>query len=242
MLIIKLNATDSTNDYLKQLNKEKPLDNFTIVTTVSQTKGKGQMGAQWTSQPGKNLTFSLLYKPKKQFCTSIFDVNVTIAVSIIEALETFEIPKLNIKWPNDILAENKKIGGILIENSLKADATIDTIIGIGINVNQESFPDFIQASSLKKITGLEYDLEILLDKITNTIQQNLEEIDSQKEFFWKQYHQHLFKHNQPMAFENTSQEKFMGIIKNVSTDGKLQIQLEDDSIQSFGLKEIKMLY
>lgn len=242
MHIIKLNATESTNDYLKQINREKSLANFTIVSTVSQTNGKGQMGAQWNSEPGKNLTFSVLYKSVNNQTASIFDVNVTVAISIIQALESFEIPKLNIKWPNDILAENKKIGGILIENNLKADATIDTIIGIGINVNQEFFPDFVQAGSLKSITSKEFNLDELLEKIVSQIQTNLEQINSEKDNFWQQYHHFLFKRNQPIAFENPSQQKFMGIIKEVTTDGKLRVQLEDETIQSFGLKEIKMLY
>jgi BirA family transcriptional regulator, biotin operon repressor / biotin---[acetyl-CoA-carboxylase] ligase len=242
MLIIKLNATESTNDYLKQINREKKLENFTIVTAFSQTKGKGQMGAQWNSEPGKNLTFSVLYKSNENQITSIFDMNVAVAVSIIQALESFEIPKLNIKWPNDILAENKKIGGILIENNLKADATIATIIGIGINVNQEFFPDFVQAGSLKSITSKEYNLDELLEKIVSQIQSNLVQINSEKDYFWQQYHHYLFKRNQPMAFENTSRQKFMGIIKEVTTDGKLQVQLEDDAVQSFGIKEIKMLF
>ncbi|WNM18716.1 biotin--[acetyl-CoA-carboxylase] ligase [Flavobacterium capsici] len=242
MLVIKLNAIDSTNDYLKQLNKEKTLSDYTVVTTFSQTKGKGQMGSNWISEPGKNLTFSVLVKDSVTLQSSIFDCNVAVAVSVLEVLQSLKIPNLNIKWPNDILAESKKIGGILIENSIKADGMIDTVIGIGLNINQEDFSGLPSASSLKNIVEKDFDLEFLLEKIVNQLKSNLNKLPLRKEFFWEKYKSHLFKINQPMAFEDLNQNRFMGIITGVSSDGKLELVLEDDSCQTFGLKEIRMLY
>jgi BirA family biotin operon repressor/biotin-[acetyl-CoA-carboxylase] ligase len=242
MLIIKLNATESTNDYLKELNKHKTLENFTVVSTYQQTNGKGQMGAKWSSEGGKNLTFSVLYNSESNKIESIFDVNIAVSMAIIQVLETFKIPCLKIKWPNDILAENKKIAGILIENSIKSATAITSVIGIGINVNQEVFPEIIQASSLKNITHLEYDLDQLLQKIANKVVENLENLAVKKEQYWQLYHQYLFNRNVPMVFENQEKQRFMGIIKEVDFDGKLRVQLEDDTTESFGLKQIKMLY
>lgn len=242
MHIIKLNATSSTNDYLKQLHKEKTLDNYTIVTTLSQTQGKGQMGTQWVSQAGKNLTFSILVKNINTPQNTIFDYNVAVAVAILEVLQVLKIPNTCIKWPNDILAENKKAGGILIENSVKADGTIDSIVGIGLNINQEDFEALPTATSLKKVTNKNYNLELLLAQIVTQIVYNLTYLSEQKDFFWNKYRSHLFKINVPMAFENQKQHRFMGIIKDVTTDGKLCVMLEDDSIVSYGLKEVKLLY
>ncbi|MGV9004557.1 biotin--[acetyl-CoA-carboxylase] ligase [Flavobacterium sp.] len=242
MHIIKLSATDSTNDYLKQLHKEKSLDNYTIITTLSQTKGKGQMGTQWQSEIGKNLTFSILVKNISSNHATIFDYNVAVAVSIFEVLQALQIPNLNIKWPNDILAENKKIGGILIENSVKADGTIDSIIGIGLNVNQEDFSKLIVASSLKNVAHRTFDLDELLVKIVHQLQQNLSQLTTQAEVFWKTYTTHLFKLNVPMVFEDQIQNRFMGIIKGVTPEGKLMVILEDDSMQHFSLKEVRLLY
>lgn len=242
MLIIKLNAIDSTNDYLKQLNKEKTLDDYTVVTTFSQTRGKGQMGSNWISESGKNLTFSVLVKDSVTLQSSIFDCNVAVAVSVLEVLQSLKIPNLNIKWPNDILAENKKIGGILIENSVKSNGMINSVIGIGLNINQEDFSGLPSASSLKNIVKKDFDLDFLLEKIVNQLKSNLNKLSSQKESFWKKYISHLFKLNQPMAFEDLNQNRFMGIIIGVSSDGKLELVLEDDSSQAFGLKEIRMLY
>lgn len=242
MHIIKLSATDSTNDYLKQLHKEKSLDNYTIVTTLSQTNGKGQMGTHWVSQEGKNLTFSVLLKNISTIQNSIFDYNVAVAVSIVQVLQALELPNLNIKWPNDILSENKKVGGILIENSVKADGTIDSIIGIGLNVNQDDFSDLPMASSLKNVADKTFDLDELLLQLVYQIETNLNQISSHKETYWKIYIKYLFKINVPMAFEDQHQSRFMGIITGVTDEGKLSVMLEDDSTQYFTLKEIRLLY
>lgn len=242
MHIIKLSATDSTNDYLKQLHKEKSLNNYTVVTTLSQTQGKGQMGTQWVSESGKSLTFSVLVKNITAGNNSIFDYNVAVAVSIVHVLQALEIPNLNIKWPNDILAENKKLGGILIENSVKADGTIDSIIGIGLNVNQEDFSSLPLASSLKNVAHNTFDLDELLLQLVHQLESNLNQLSAQKQTFWKTYTQHLFKINIPMAFEDQKQNRFMGIITGVTSEGKLSVMLEDDSTQQYGLKEIKLLY
>jgi BirA family transcriptional regulator, biotin operon repressor / biotin---[acetyl-CoA-carboxylase] ligase len=242
MLIIKLNAIDSTNDYLKQLNREKNLDNFTVVSAVNQTKGKGQRGAEWVSEPGKNLTFSVLIKHPVDFQLPVFDYNVAVSVSILEVLQEIEIPKLNIKWPNDILADGKKIGGVLIENSLKSGGSIDSVIGIGLNVNQTDFALLPTATSMKNIVNSSFDLEALIGQLVKRLEINFANLPGHKERFWKFYLEHLFKINTPMAFENAAFERFMGIITGVTPEGKLSVLLDDDTIQFFGLKEIKMLY
>ena len=242
MHIIKLSATDSTNDYLKQLHKEKRLNDYTVVSALSQMQGKGQMGTQWSSESGKNLTFSVLVKNILVGQNTIFDFNVAVSVSILQILQSLQVPNLTIKWPNDILAENKKVGGILIENSLKADGSIDSITGIGLNVNQEDFAGLPLASSLKNVTNKNFDLDELLLQLVHQLQRNLSELSSEKVVFWNVYSTHLFKINTPMPFEDELKHRFMGIIKSVTNDGKLAVMLEDDSIRYFGLKELKMLY
>lgn len=242
MHIIKLSATDSTNDYLKQLHKENELNDYTVVTALSQMQGKGQMGTQWISESGKNLTFSVLVKNILVGQNTIFDFNVAVSVSIFQVLQAFQVPNLSIKWPNDILAENKKIGGILIENSLKPNGTIDSIIGIGLNVNQQDFKVLPLASSLKNITNTTFNLDELLLQLVHQLQKNISQLSTEKSVFWNVYSTHLFKINTPMPFEDEFQNRFMGIIKNVTNEGKLAVMLEDDSIRYFGLKEVKMLY
>jgi len=116
MKVIKLDAIDSTNEFLKGLSSKQQLENFTVVTAENQTKGKGQMGSVWDSEAGKNLTMSVFVKDSLSDVNQIFKLNIGVALAVIEALETFNIPNLMIKWPNDIMSYNFKIAGILIEN------------------------------------------------------------------------------------------------------------------------------
>lgn len=243
MSIIKLNAIDSTNDFLKDLTRNQLVDNFTTVVAQKQTKGKGQMGAAWESEGGKNLIMSILVKDILQNVDEIFHLNVAIALSVLQVLQDFKVPNLSVKWPNDIMSDHKKIGGILIENSFKSDTKIESIVGIGLNVNQKQFENLPKASSMAVITSTEFDLDILLNKIIFQIKKNCSWIlSNQSDKLWKEYHNHLFKINVPMAFEDANQNKFMGIIQGVSSEGRLQVILEDDSIKSYGIKEIQILF
>ena len=242
MPIIKLDAIDSTNDYLKQLSKESALENYTIVMANEQTKGKGQMGAKWVSEKGKNLTMSILVNEVSLKTENIFDLNIAVAVSVLNVLKNIEIPNITIKWPNDILSDSKKVAGILIENSLKPDSTFNAIVGIGLNLNQINFENLPQATSLTCITGATYDLEEIAVQLKNSLEENLQILTKNSLMLWQEYHQSLYKLNYPFAFEDKMGNRFMGIIKKVTRDGKLEMLLEDDSITHFEVKEIKMLH
>ncbi|MEZ4838707.1 biotin--[acetyl-CoA-carboxylase] ligase [Flavobacterium sp.] len=242
MHIIKLSAIDSTNDYLKQLISNQVVSNFTVVVTDSQNKGKGQMGSVWFSESGKNLTFSVLIKDLIIDVQQLFTLNIVISLAIITVFEKYRIPQLRVKWPNDIMSGNHKIGGILIENSFKSDGEVYSIVGIGLNINQMNFDTLPKASSLKLITGLDYNLANLLSELCQSIQQFVQRMYAQTDSIWDLYHQKLFKIGVPMAFEDKYGKKFMGIIQSVSKDGLLTILMEDDLQVSFAIKEVKMLY
>lgn len=242
MDIIKLSAINSTNDYLKELIAKQVVTNFTVVMSKSQTNGKGQMGSVWISESGKNLTFSVLIRDLIVDVKQLYTLNIVVSLAIISVLEKYKIPSVTIKWPNDIMSGNHKIGGILIENSFKSDGEVFSIVGIGLNINQMMFENVPNASSLKLKTGVDYDLDELLQEFCQSIKQFVLKITSQTDFIWNLYHQKLFKIGVPMAFENKKGEKFMGIIQHVSPEGLLNVLLEDDSIVAFGIKEIKMLY
>jgi len=242
MDIIKLSATNSTNDYLKELTAKRYVGNFTVVTTEDQTSGRGQRGAQWNTEPGKNLTFSVLVRDLLLEVRGIFNLNVAVAVSIVQALEVFNLPLLNIKWPNDILAGNKKVGGILIENSIKPGGEIFSVIGIGLNVNQKNFDGLAKASSLAVIGNRNFNKEEILLAILEKMKHNIARLmHNDTKSVWEKYHEKLYKINVPMPFERNGQ-KFMGIIKGVSYDGMLQVVLEDDSVAQYAIKEVQLLY
>lgn len=242
MQIIKLSAIDSTNDYLKQLSREKELDNFTIVVANEQTKGRGQMGSKWVSEVGKNLTFSVLVKNVMIANEKLFDWNIVVALAVLEVLERHEIQKVSIKWPNDIMADSKKVGGILIENVLKNGESFDSVVGIGLNLNQTNFEDLPKATSLKSLTNKNYDIFETAEEIVKKIEEKYQQLDKSMTVFWNKYHEKLFKMDKPLAFEDSKNNRFMGIIQGVTHDGKLQVMLEDDSITFFNIKEIQMLY
>ena len=243
MKLIKLNATDSTNDFLKQLAASQTLENFTVVSTSQQRKGRGQMGSEWISEAGKNLTFSVFLANALRNVESIYNLNIAVALSILEVLKKENIPELKIKWPNDIMSANKKVGGILIENAIKHSDEIQSIIGIGLNVNQQNYDGLPQATSLCLATGRFFDCNELLTKIVEQLKLNVELInESQGAALWKKYHQFLYKKDIPSAFEDNSGQKFMGIIKQVIANGQLEVMMEDDSLQYFNIKELKMLY
>lgn len=242
MKLIKLDAIDSTNEFLKAMSNKQDLENFTVVTAENQTKGKGQMGSEWSSEVGKNLIMSILIKDYLFDINQIFNLNIAVSLSVIETLESMNIPALSIKWPNDILSYNKKIGGILIENSIKSNGTILSIVGLGLNVNQTNFDNLPKASSLAAICERYFDKEELLIMIVENLENKLKEWNQKAIVFWGNYTDRLFKKGVPMAFSDQNNQNFMGIIQGVSAIGKLQILLEDDSIAEFDIKEIQMLY
>ena len=242
MTVIKLDAIDSTNDYLKRLSKETELDNYTVVIANEQTNGKGQMGAKWVSEKGKNLTMSMLIKDFSSRDNTIFTLNIIAALSVVDVLNTFNIPNISIKWPNDIMSDSKKVAGILIENSLKSEVSFTSVIGVGLNLNQTSFIEFPQATSLSLITSNEYEPEQIAILLKESIKERILVMTKNAEFLWKTYHENLYKLNYPSAFEDQMGNRFMGIIKRVNNDGKLEVLHEDDSMVQYEVKEIKLLY
>ncbi|MEZ7498781.1 biotin--[acetyl-CoA-carboxylase] ligase [Flavobacterium sp. Arc3] len=242
MKLIKLGAIDSTNEFLKGLSNRQELDNFTVVIAEKQTKGKGQMGSVWDSEEGKNLILSVFIKDPLLNVNHIYNLNIAVAVSVVNVLESYNIPELSIKWPNDIMSYNFKIGGILIENSLKSDGAVSSVVGLGLNINQTNFENLPKASSLAVICKSQFDKEQLLFDIIEKMKQNIVLVQKQPEALWIKYTERLFKKGVPMPFKDNYDKKFMGIIQGVSAIGKLQVLLEDDSICEYGIKEIQILY
>jgi BirA family biotin operon repressor/biotin-[acetyl-CoA-carboxylase] ligase len=242
MKLIKLDAIDSTNDFLKGLSTTEELENFTVVTAENQTKGRGQMGAVWNSEKSKNLIMSVFVKDLLVGAEEIYNFNIATALALIQVLKTFNISNLSIKWPNDIMSANFKIAGILIENSFKSDGSISSVIGIGLNVNQTNFENLPKATSMAVIANSTFDKDELVVLIVERLKDNLALVASNPQYLWDEYLKLLFKKGVPMAFKTETEKVFMGIIQGVSKTGKLIVLLENDSIVEYGLKEIQMLY
>lgn len=242
MRIIKLNATHSTNDYLRELSAKQSCDDFTVVVSKYQTKGKGQMGSEWHSESGKNLTFSVYKTHLNIDIDNAFVLSMVSALAVYKSLCILDLKQVQIKWPNDILAEKKKVSGILIENSISQTSINSSIIGIGINVNQLNFNYLPQASSLKQLTGKTYFLDEVLLSVIQNLKYYFERLKNEgAKTILKDYNNVLFRKEKPSMFE-VEGSKYVGIIKKVSLDGQLFIEFEDQVIKSFNLKEVKLIY
>tara|TARA_R110002051_G_scaffold55112_3_gene102942 strand:- start:964 stop:1695 length:732 start_codon:yes stop_codon:yes gene_type:complete len=243
MQIIKLDATASTNSYLKELSTQKVLKDFTVITTQNQTLGRGQLNAKWESDAGKNLAFSILKNEIDVQINKVFLISMCVSLAILEGLKELGVPELKIKWPNDILSGNSKIGGILIENIVSGTQIKISIIGFGLNVNQKAFKNAPHAASIKTIVGRNYDLDevfyLLIEKLHNQLQKPI--LVLEKELL-AQYHAHLFRVGEVCTFTTQDKSEIKGVIVGVTINGTLNLKLENGNFQEFGLKEIQLQY
>ena len=243
MHIIKLNAIGSTNTYLRDMALKENLEDYTVVRANHQLDGRGQMGAVWNTEKGKNLTCSVFKRNTGVLLEDQFYISMVTSLAIIKTLQFFQVPKLAVKWPNDILSEQKKVCGILIENVIKQHDINASIIGIGLNVNQTQFEGLPQASSLKNLTGVLYDIDELLSHIIKNMIYYFEKLDQHKHSFLKRaYEALLFRKNKPSTFKDVKGVMFTGFIQGVNDKGNLLVLQEDDVLKEYALKEVTLLY
>ncbi|MBZ9728899.1 biotin--[acetyl-CoA-carboxylase] ligase [Salegentibacter sp. JZCK2] len=243
MRIIKVNATNSTNEFARELYRGNTAFEPICVVAHDQTKGRGQRGSGWISNAGENLTFSVLYPKIRVNVNHQFLMSAIVSLSILKVLNKFNVPALKVKWPNDIMSARYKISGILIENILKNNEIAATIIGIGLNVNQTEFPGLPQASSLKLATGIQFNLDEMLKKITDEFEDKLTEISTEAETsVLEEYAKNMFRRDLVSTFQLPNGSYLTGIIRGVTTSGRLNLEIEDSVFKTFDLKEIKLMY
>ena len=182
---IKLDAVGSTNDYASELlsrglKREKVFEG-TVVYALSQRAGKGQRGKKWESEPFKNLTFSIVFYPSFLSAQEQFMLSKAVSLGICDYVSSVINKEAKIKWPNDIKVGNEKIAGILIENSIRNNEIMHSIVGIGLNVNQTGFGKNIpNPTSLKLITGKNIDLEVCLGDLCSYLEARYLQLKSGK--------------------------------------------------------------
>lgn len=228
---------------MKDLLRENLLSDLTVVLAEQQTSGRGQMGASWFSKQGQSLTFSVFKDFKGLAAEYHFVISMAVSTAIYDALNNLNIPNLSVKWPNDIMSAKKKIGGILIENVLKGSNVQYSIIGIGLNVNVIYFPDLPQASSMKLESGREFILDEVLLEVLNSLSKSLENL-SVADFVEKKklFEDRLYRKDVISVFEDHKGFRFNGIIKGVSDLGELLVETENEKIQNYQLKEVKLIF
>lgn len=241
MSIIKLDAIGSTNDFLKDLAQKEQLSDYTVVSTQHQTRGRGQRSNTWKAEAGKNLTVSVLKLNSRVKSTEQFRISIHAGLAVIDLLEQYKIPDLALKWPNDIMSGGRKICGILIENSLRGHKLVHSIIGIGLNVNQEIFPDLPNAISMNQITGGFVNIDELSLHLRNAIKK---EFELNEEQAWdklkERYEARLYGKDKWVTFKDNGRV-INGLIQGILPNGQLNINLKDGSMRSLNPGELQWL-
>ncbi len=239
--LINLKEVDSTNTYMKQLvySNDKEIEGM-VVIAEHQFKGKGQRGNIWESEKGKNFTFSIFLTPNI-LVQNQFLISKVVSLGIIDFLDNLGLNELKIKWPNDIFCKKNKIAGILIENSIRNNKIENSILGIGLNVNQINFDCGNIPTSIIKELGCDLlNLEELLNNLLFFIEKRYLTLKSGKiELINKDYLNCLYGLNEVRIFKIGS-ENIDGTIIGVNSIGKLQVKIKD-IIEEFDLKEIEFL-
>lgn len=241
--ILWTDTVDSTQEEVKR--QLQTLDNLSVIAALFQTAGKGQRGNKWSSGRGENLTFSLLLKPGSDGtaplkATDQFGISILSAVAVKELLLSKGV-SCQIKWPNDIYVGNRKICGMLIENRLDDNGMVaDSIIGIGINVNQTVFPpELVNPVSMAKILKKDFDVKILLEEFVEIFRKLLYLPEGELK---EKYLDGLYRLGCRAAYTDLiTGEEFQGVIRGINPVGKLIVELSDGALKTFSFKEISYI-
>lgn len=236
--IIRLEETDSTNSYLRGLAASESLPEGSIVVADFQTSGRGQVGNVWESEKGKNLMLSVILYPDFIPANHQFLISQIAALSVKETLGNY-VGDITVKWPNDVYWKDRKICGMLIENDLFGQHLYCSVIGIGINLNQQEFRgDAPNPVSLTQITGEVYDTEEVLNRFQEKFYNYyLELLQEEDEAVRAAYMDALYRNDG--YYEYTDENgPFEAAIHAIEPDGHLILQLRDRTLRRYAFKEV----
>jgi BirA family biotin operon repressor/biotin-[acetyl-CoA-carboxylase] ligase len=237
MNIIKVDATNSTSTLIASLFRSRAIEIPSALYTIDQTGGRGRLERPWSSEPGKNLTISYVLPDFGSSPKAVFRAMRQITWSVIEILEVAGIPDLSVKWPNDIMAGDGKIAGILIERSLRQGKSSFVVVGIGLNVNQVSFNDEYKATSMCELTQKIFEIDLLAyqlsDSITNVLLQD-------QEITMDQFQSKLYGMNQTLRWQ-LEDEVIEATLLGVTEDGSALLYSSEGKPLKFTSEEIRML-
>ena len=243
MYLVKLNATTSTNSYLRDLLKKDAPPDWTVVMTEFQSLGRGLAASEWISDQGKNLLCSILIRFEDLKILNNFYLSCAISIGVYKALSKYNLPDLSVKWPNDIMSGSRKLGGILIENSLKNEHIYQSIVGLGLNINQDVFPISLpNAISMAQIKKEEFSSIEILTNVVESIKETIAILKMHEfDVLHKEYENLLFKNGEFQMFEDKNEVQFLGKIIGVHSNGMLKVEKAKNNIEQYDHKEIKFL-
>ena len=246
---IKWHRSDSigsTNTYLRELNGGDPAYDYEVAVADFQTAGRGQKGNTWESEQGKNLLFSILAHPKGIKVQEQFYISEAIALAVSDAVIAAAGPEyaagFSVKWSNDIYYKDCKMAGILIENTLQGSSILDTVVGVGLDVNQEVFvSDAPNPISLKNITGRDYDRDALLDDIIARFIGYMElDTPSKRAGVDELYRSRLYRRQGYYKFRDEN-GVFEACIEGIRPDGCLMLQTRSGEHRTYEFKQVQFV-
>lgn len=243
--VIQLDTTPSTNDYVKQLCDKQSVLDGTVVYTTNQTAGRGQQGNTWEMEQNAGLALSFFLKPNFLPIDKQFYLNMAVSLAVREFCEHYTEQEVAIKWPNDILINQKKVAGILIENTIQGSKIAQTVVGIGINVKQKKFPsDLVHATSLA-IQCYNGDIDFNIKSMLTVMSAYLEKYylqlrQTNYQFLSKAYTTSLWRYHQTQEFYKGSQ-LLRGEITGIYKDGRIEIDVNGKP-QRYAMQEVKFVY
>ncbi len=236
--VIRLDAVESTNDFLNRLAPDTD-GVLTVAVADYQTAGRGSGTNTWESERGQNLLFSILLRPSSLKTWQMFSVSEVSALALLHTLSGYG-EGFSIKWPNDIYWHDGKIAGMLIENDLSGKSVKRCVIGIGLNVNQTVFQsDAPNPVSLAQILGKAVDREKVLDEFLSHFESLFAKMESgEYAEIHRSYKECLYRRSGTHLYEDENGE-FAAETEDVEPTGRLVLRLADATRRSYGFKEVK---
>ncbi|MDD4190288.1 MAG: biotin--[acetyl-CoA-carboxylase] ligase [Mangrovibacterium sp.] len=239
--IISLPSTPSTNNYAISQATDNEAEEGVVFLAYEQTAGRGQISNRWESEAGKNLTFSIVLKPAFLDIHRQFMLSKAVCLGLVSFLSRYA-DGVKVKWPNDIYLGDRKISGILIENAVMSSVISQSVVGIGLNVNQTVFRSSApNPVSLKMITGVDYDLGVLIKELLNEIDQLYLKL---KQNCYRElsraYRENLYRLGQWHPFRD-QEHAYTGMIDGVNPIGQLRIREKDGPVHEYHFKEVEYL-
>ena len=237
---LHFDSLNSTNETLNQLSKKIELENGFYITADYQKSGNCQNNDKWDSNPKENLLISIFLNLDLNIENS-FILNQLASLAVLDTLKNFLEQKIEIKWPNDVYTDNKKISGILINNIVKGGIINSSVIGIGINVNQTNFNKKYIATSLKLLNKKDFELEEIEKVLMKNIKkQSMILFDEKISLLSSRYNNHLYRKNQDSLFILNKKRIYAQIIE-VNQNGKIKLMFGDGEVNEFSKGEVKLL-
>ena len=237
-IVHRIHETDSTNNYAANQLLTKRLPEGVVFIADSQIVGRGQASSSWESEPNKNLTLSILLYPDFLAISRQFELSKAISLGVADFLND-QTQRVSIKWPNDIYLENRKVAGILIENSIRINKISSSIIGIGLNINQQMFlSDAPNPVSLSQMTGKTYNLNESLSDLCLKINIRYSQLfNGEFNRIDQDYTQMLFRRGTWSLYSDENGD-FEGKILGVDSIGRLRIETKSGKINNYQFKEV----